>query len=47
MDMTAFAMCESSGIPIFVFDIRELCRLPEAIRGDFSFGTLVNGAKEK
>jgi len=43
MDTTAFAMCEGSGIPIFVFDIKDLARLPEAIRGDYSFGTLISG----
>jgi len=41
MDNTAFAMVENSGIPIFVFDISDLARLPEAIRGGYSFGTLV------
>jgi uridylate kinase len=43
MDQTAFAMCEGSGIPIFVFDIKDLRRLPEAIDGDYSFGTLIGG----
>jgi len=43
MDTTAFAMCEKSGIPIFVFDIKDLHRLPDIINGDFSFGTLING----
>ena len=43
MDQTAFTMCEESGIPIFVFDIKDLCHLPEAIRGDYSFGTLISG----
>lgn len=41
MDQTAFTMCEESGIPIFVFDIKDLARLPEAIRGDYSFGTII------
>lgn len=43
MDTTAFAMCEGSGIPIFVFDIKDLHRLPEIIGGDYSFGTLISG----
>ncbi|HEX8923134.1 MAG TPA: UMP kinase [Patescibacteria group bacterium] len=41
MDTTAFTMCEKSGIPIFVFDIRDLHRLPDIIEGDYSFGTLI------
>jgi uridylate kinase len=41
MDMTAFAMCMGSKIPIFVFDIKDLARIPEAIGGDYSFGTIV------
>ncbi len=41
MDTTAFAMCMRSGIPIFVFDIKDLDRLPDILNGDFSFGTLV------
>ncbi|PIZ61374.1 UMP kinase [Candidatus Shapirobacteria bacterium CG_4_10_14_0_2_um_filter_40_12] len=45
MDITAFAMCESSGIPIFVFDIKDLARLPEAIRGNYSFGTIIRGGQ--
>ena len=45
MDQTAFAMCQKSGIPIFIFDIKDLHRLPDIINGDFSFGTLVNGHK--
>lgn len=43
MDMTAFAMCQRSGIPIFVFDINRLCDLPAIIEGDYSFGTLISG----
>jgi uridylate kinase len=43
MDTTAFAMCEKSNIPIFVFDIRNLHRLPDIINGDYSFGTLIDG----
>lgn len=41
MDMTAFAMCMESKIPIFVFDIKDLARIPDAIQGDYSFGTIV------
>ncbi len=43
MDTTAFAMCKKSGIPIFVFNINDLERLPEIIKGDHSFGTLIHG----
>ena len=43
MDSTAFAMCMRSNIPIFVFDILDLDKLPEILKGNFSFGTLVNG----
>jgi uridylate kinase len=42
MDLTAFTMCEKFGIPIFVFDIKDLHRLPDIINGDYSFGTLIN-----
>ena len=42
MDTTAFAMCEKSKIPIFVFDIKNLGFLPKAIGGDYSFGTVIN-----
>ncbi|MCX6726357.1 MAG: uridine monophosphate kinase [Candidatus Shapirobacteria bacterium] len=42
MDATAFTMCENSGIPIFVFNINDLHRLPEIIGGDYSFGTLIS-----
>ena len=42
MDRTAFAMCEKSEIPIFVFDISDLHRLIDIIKGDYSFGTLIN-----
>lgn len=42
MDQTAFAMCMKSKIPIFVFDIKDLDRLPEIINGDYSFGTLIH-----
>lgn len=42
MDTTAFAMCMNSGIPIFVFDIKDLDRLPEILKGDHSFGTLIH-----
>jgi uridylate kinase len=41
MDQTAFAMCMKSQIPIFVFDIKNLNKIPEIIKGDYSFGTLI------
>lgn len=43
MDSTAFTITEQSNIPIFVFDISDLYRLPEVIAGDYSFGTLIEG----
>lgn len=43
MDATAFTMCERSNIPIFVFDIKDLSKLPEVILGDYSCGTLIEG----
>ena len=42
MDTTAFAMCKKSGIPIFVFNINDLDKLPEILDGDHSFGTLIH-----
>jgi uridylate kinase len=42
MDRTAFAMCEKSKIPIFVFNIDNLNLLPRAIKGDYSFGTIIS-----
>lgn len=42
MDTTAFAMCEKSNIPIFIFNINDLDKLPQAISGDYSFGTLLS-----
>lgn len=42
MDTTAFAMCKKSGIPIFVFNISDLDRLPQILDGDHSFGTLIH-----
>lgn len=42
MDTTAFAMCKRSGIPIFVFNITDLEKLPQIIKGDHSFGTLIH-----
>jgi len=42
MDRTAFAMCEKSEIPIFIFDISDLHRLTDIIKGDYSFGTLIS-----
>jgi uridylate kinase len=47
MDATAFTMCEKSGIPIFVFNINDLHRLPDIINGDYSYGTLIDGKKRK
>lgn len=41
MDATAFTMCERSNIPIFVFNITDLSKLPQVILGDYSFGTLI------
>ncbi len=42
MDRTAFAMCENSNIPIFVFNIDDLHCLNKIIGGDYSFGTLID-----
>jgi uridylate kinase len=42
MDTTAFAMCKRSGVPIFVFNISDLEKLPQIIKGDHSFGTLIH-----
>jgi len=41
MDSTAFTMCQESNIPIFVFNISDLDKTPEAIAGDYSFGTII------
>lgn len=41
MDSTAFAMCSRSKIPIFVFNIEDLDKLPKILKGDYSFGTLI------
>jgi uridylate kinase len=41
MDATAFAMCMRTETPIFVFNIKDLHRLPEVLEGDYSFGSLV------
>jgi len=43
MDTTAFTMCERSNIPIFVFDIKNLSKIPQVIKGDYSCGTLIEG----
>jgi uridylate kinase len=43
MDRTAFAMCEKSQIPIFVFNIKDLHKLTDIIEGDYSFGTVIDG----
>lgn len=42
MDRTAFAMCEKSSTPIFIFSISDLHKLPKVIGGDNSFGTLIS-----
>ena len=47
MDRTAFAMCEKSAIPIFIFDIKNLHKLTDIINGDYSFGTLIDGLGKK
>ncbi len=44
MDQTSFAMCMLSEIPIFVFDIKDLARIPDIINGDFSFGSLISSS---
>lgn len=41
MDPTAFAMCMNSKIPIFVFDIKDLNKIPDVLSGDYTFGTLI------
>lgn len=41
MDATAFAMCSKTKIPIFVFNIENLDKLPNILEGDYSYGTLV------
>lgn len=41
MDTTAFAMCMRSNTPIFVFNIEDLHKLPDLLKDDYSFGTLV------
>jgi uridylate kinase len=43
MDRTAFAMCEKSQIPIFIFNINDLHKLTDIIEGDYSFGTMIDG----
>ena len=47
MDRTAFAMCEKSAIPIFIFDIKNLHKLTDIINGDYSFGTMIDGLAQK
>lgn len=42
MDTTSFAMCKRSGIPIFVFKISDLEKLPKILKGDHSFGTMIH-----
>jgi len=41
MDLTAFTMCLRSQIPIFVFNIKDLHRIPQVINGDYNFGTII------
>lgn len=43
MDATAIALCRSSQVPIYVFNMQRLFReSPETLLADFSQGTLVN-----
>ena len=42
VDPTAFAMCMLSEIPIFIFSIDDLRKIPDIISGDLSFGSLVS-----
>ena len=42
MDLTAFTMCNKSKIPIFVFNIEDLDKLPEILKGNYSFGSLIS-----
>lgn len=42
MDSTSFVMCMKSKMPIFIFNIKDLDRLPEILKGDYSFGSLVS-----
>ena len=42
LDKTAFAICEKSGIPVFVFDFDNLSQLPKIVKGDYSSGTLIH-----
>ncbi len=42
MDTTAFTMCKRSDIPIFVFNIANLEKIPQILSGDYSFGTLIH-----
>ncbi len=46
MDTTAFAMCLKSGIPVFVFDFKDLDKLPRAVKGNYSFGTLITKSEK-
>jgi len=41
MDRTAFAICEKTKIPIFVFNIKDLHKIPQVLKGDYSFGTII------
>lgn len=42
MDLTAFAMCQKSKIPVFVFNVKNLHKVSDVIKGVGSFGTLVH-----
>ncbi|HET7099154.1 MAG TPA: UMP kinase [Patescibacteria group bacterium] len=42
MDANAFATSMRTGIPIFVFDVKDLNKMPRAIVEDYSFGTLIH-----
>jgi uridylate kinase len=42
MDAAAFAICMRANIPIFVFDVKDVARVSDAIKGNYSFGTLIS-----
>lgn len=46
MDMTAVTLCEENNMPIIVLDFWRENALVEALRGDKSRGTLINGDSE-
>lgn len=41
MDATAFAMCREQQIPVIVFNIQDLDKLPEMLNGDTKLGTRI------